>query len=143
MLSRLLKVENSLNVFVFELLDYTVLLNKTVAQPLRSNQEVFNPFRMQPLYRRVVAFLPIFMFAPFPHTRHRTMQLCLPFKIPCFKLHLRLRRLPLFQQNKRCYKKYFNLSTYQLVHILVLVNVRRLHTPHLFDTRLRFVPDFR
>jgi hypothetical protein len=46
MLSRLLKIENSLNVFVFELLDYAVLLNKTVAQPLRSNQEVFNPFRM-------------------------------------------------------------------------------------------------
>ena len=65
-----------------------MLFYKAIAEPLRSNNEIFDPLRMQAFDSRIIALLPILMLAPLAHTSHRAVQSGLPIEFPGFQFQI-------------------------------------------------------
>ena len=86
MLTWLLKVEDGRNSLFFELLHYFIFFNKSIAEPLRPDEEITNPFTMQPFNGRISTLPPVFMFTPFAHTSEGAVQFCHPVKVSSLKL---------------------------------------------------------
>jgi hypothetical protein len=87
MLTWLLKIEDSSDAFLFELLYHCMFENQSVAQSLGANEETNHPLWVQTWNGWIGTLLVVFMFALLPHACKPAMKLGLVFKIN--RLYLR------------------------------------------------------